>query len=154
PKGGRGGRRSGVRFPVGRGTVPIGSRVAWDPPAYRAGQTVRVLYPPGQPEWGRVSSFWEHMPAILAGIIAVVFGLVSVGTAGDEPAASQAVRPRATPLARRAGCLLYVAAFSLGGLGLAGAGLAPPLALGGAGGGGLGFFFPGAVLSAFFVVPP
>src|SRR5262249_34892857 len=130
-------------------TVTIQSQVAWDPPAYRVGQTVSVLYPPGQPERGQVSSFWEHMPALLAGIIAVGFGLVSVGTAGEEPAALQAARPRARPRARRAGCLLYLGVFSVGGLGLAAAGIARLIALGGTGGVSSFFVLAGLCLLLF-----
>jgi hypothetical protein len=141
PEVGQEGQRAVVQFPVGQRTVTIRSQVAWEPPPYRVGQAVRVLYPPGQPERGRVSTFWEHMPAILAGILAVAFGLVAVGTAREGQAATQAARPRAIPLARRAGCLLYVGAFSLGGLGLAATGLARLIAFGGAGG-----------VSAFFVL--
>jgi hypothetical protein len=143
------GQRAVVEFQVGERTVTIQSQVAWDPPAYRVGQTVGVLYPPGQPERGRVSSFWEHMPAILAGILAVVFGLVSVGTAGEEPAAIQTARPRATRLVRRAGCVLYVGAFSVGGLGLAAAGIARVIAFGGAGGVSSFFVLAGLCLLLF-----
>ena len=132
PEVGHEGRRAVVQFQVGKRLVTIQSKVAWDPPPYQVGQTVRVLYPPARPERGRVSSFWEHMPAILAGIIAVVFGLISVGTAGDEPAASLEARPRAIPRTRRAGCLLYVGAFFLGAMGLAAAGIARFIAFGGA----------------------
>ena len=105
PEIGHEGQRAVVQFQVGKRMVTIQSKVAWDPPPYRVGQTVHVLYPPAQPEQGRVSSFWEHMPAILAGIIAVVFGLVSIGTVGGEPEASQATPPRAMPLTRRSSCV-------------------------------------------------
>ena len=141
PDVGHEGQQAVVDFQAGERTVTIRSQVAWDPPAYRVGQTVRVLYPPGQPERGRVSSFWEHMPAILAGLCAVVFGLVSAGTAGDEPAA-QAARPRA-------GCLLYLSAFSLGGLGLAATGIARLIAFEGTGGVASFFVLAGLCLLLF-----
>jgi hypothetical protein len=131
------GQRAVVQFQVNNRTVTIQSQVAWEPPAYRVGQTVPVLYPSGEPERGRVDSFWEQMPAILAGIFAVVFGLVSVGTGGDEPVANQAT----TALARRVGCLVYLAAFFVGALALVAAGIARLLAFGGAAG-----------LSVFFVL--
>jgi hypothetical protein len=149
PDVGHEGQQAVVDFQAGERTVTIRSQVAWDPPAYRVGQTVRVLYPPGQPERGRVSSFWEHMPAILAGIIAVAFGLVSVGTTGDQPAATRAARQRATPLTRRVGCLLYLSAFSLGGLGLAATGIARLIAFEGTGGVASFFVLAGLCLLLF-----
>jgi hypothetical protein len=146
---GEDGHQAVVQFQVGQRAVTIQSRVAWDPPAYQVGQTVRVLYPPGQPERGRVSSFWEHVPAILAAILAAVFGLISVATAGEEPAAVPVARPRTPHLARRAGCLLYLGAFSLGGLGLAAAGIARLITFGGAGGVSSFFVLAGLCLLLF-----
>jgi len=150
PEVGHEGRRAVVQFQVGKRMVTIQSKVAWDPPPYRVGQTVHVLYPPAQPEQGRVSSFWEHMPAILAGIIAVVFGIISAGTAGDEPTASLA-RPRAGFLTRRAGWLVYVVLFFIGGVGLVAAGIARFIAFGGAAGVSLFFIFTGLCLLLFSV---
>src|SRR5262249_23503590 len=149
PEMGQKAQRAVVQFLVGKRLVTIESKVAWDPPPYQVGQTVRVLYPPAQPERGRVSSFWEHMPAILAGIIAVVFGLVSIGTVGGEPEASQATPPRAMPLTHRAGWLLSVSAFSLGGMGLAAAGISRFIAFCGAAGVSLFFFLTGLCLLLF-----
>jgi hypothetical protein len=149
PEVGHEGRRAVVQFQVGKRLVTIQSKVAWNPPPYQVGQTVRVLYPPARPERGRVSSFWEHMPAILAGIIAIVFGFVSIGTAGGEPEASQATRPRAIPLTRRAGWLLYVGAFFLGAMGLAAAGIARFIAFGGAAGVSSFFILAGLCLLLF-----
>ena len=149
PEVGHEGRRAVVQFQVGKRMVTIQSKVARDPPPYQVGQTVRVLYPPAQPDRGRLSNFWEHMPAILAGIIAVVFGLVSVGTAGNEPAASLGARPRAKPLTGRAGWLLYFGVFFLGGMGLAAAGIARFIAFGGAAGVSLFFLLAGLCLLLF-----
>ena len=147
PEVGHEGRRAVVQFQVGKRMVTIQSKVAWEPTPYGVGQTVHVLYPPAQPERGRISSFWEHMPAILAGIIAVVFGIISVGTAADEPASL--ARPRAGLLTRRAGWLLYVVSFLVGGVGLVAAGLARFIAFGGAAGVSSFFILVGLCLLLF-----
>jgi hypothetical protein len=88
------------------------------------------------------------MPAILAGIIAVVFGIISAGTEGDEPTASLA-RPRAGFLPRRAGWLLYVVSFLVGGIGLVAAGIARFVSFGGAAGVSSCFILAGLCILLF-----
>jgi hypothetical protein len=143
------GRYALVRFPAGERHVTIRSQVAWEPPAYSPGQAVTVLYPPGQPERGRVSSFWEHMPAILGGAAAVVFGLVAVAIWDPwEKSAGRPADPRRGRFAR-AGCLVYVGAFCAGGVGLAVAGAVGLLSPGGVSGTPLFLLLTGLWLIGF-----
>jgi hypothetical protein len=137
-----------VRFRAGERIVTVRSQVAWDPPAYSVGQTVTVLYPPGQPERGRVSSFWEHMPAILLGLIAVVFGplAATMSDPWEKSAGRSATRRRRFA---RAGCLVYVGAFCAGGAGLAVAGVVGLLGPGGATGTPVFFLLTGLCLLVF-----
>ena len=75
-----GGARPVVRYELRGEPYQISGAVWSSPPAYAVGDTVQVLYPPGQPRAARLYSWFEFwfVPALLGGI-GLLFALVGGG---------------------------------------------------------------------------
>jgi Protein of unknown function (DUF3592) len=74
------GARPVVRYEVRGEPYEIAGAVWSSPPAYAAGDQVRVLYPPGEPRTGRLESWFDFwfLPIFLGGM-GLVFALAGMG---------------------------------------------------------------------------
>jgi hypothetical protein len=68
-----------IGYEVGGRAYTFTSGNSSDPPAYRVGERVEVLYDPGDPTRARIDSWWELwlMPVVLGGAAVVVAVVVN-----------------------------------------------------------------------------